>query len=128
MEKKKKKRARLLTLCLLVCSLVYLTAPGLSCGTRGLQLQHENSWLGHMRSSSLTRDQIRAPCMGSTVLATGPPGRPLDLALYTSRVHPWGPPAAFCSLQSGNFRVTFPQRRFSGTAGSLLRQGGSGAT
>ena len=30
-------------------------------------------WLQHVRASSLTRDQTRAHCIGSTVLATGPP-------------------------------------------------------
>ena len=29
----------------------------------------------HRESSSLTRDQTLAPCIGSTVLATGPPGK-----------------------------------------------------
>ena len=41
-------------------------------GCAGSQLQH-------MGSSSLTRDQIRAPCIGITVLATGPPGKSLSV-------------------------------------------------
>ena len=30
------------------------------------------SWLQHVGSTSLTRDGTQAPCIGSTVLATGP--------------------------------------------------------
>ena len=38
---------------------IYLAMPGLSCGNQDLQ-----SSLRHAGSSSLTRDQIRAPCIG----------------------------------------------------------------
>ena len=39
---------------------IYLVAPSLSCQYGG--------------SNSFTRDKIWAPCIGSTVLSTGPPG------------------------------------------------------
>ena len=37
----------------------------LCCGTHNLQLQHANSQLGHVGSSSPTRDRAQAPCVGS---------------------------------------------------------------
>ena len=50
-----------------------------------------------MRSSSLTRCWTQAPCIGSTVLATGPPGKSLDIPFFNSRSicsTKWkGPPA-----------------------------------
>ena len=39
------------------------------------------SWLWHFESSSLTRDRTQAPCIGSAVLATGPPGNSLNFFL-----------------------------------------------
>ena len=48
---------------------IYLTVLGVSCSTRDLCSQ-----LWHVGSSSLTRDHTQAPCTGSRVLATGPPG------------------------------------------------------
>ena len=39
----------------------------------------------HMRSSSLTRGRTQAPCIGSTVLVTGPPGKSLDISFFNSR-------------------------------------------
>ena len=56
---------------------VYLAEPHLRCGIHNLQsslrhagsvfkLQHANSWLWHAGSSSLTRAQNQAPCIGST--------------------------------------------------------------
>ena len=41
---------------------VYLVVPVLNCGM-------------HVGSSSLTRDRIQAPCIGSAVLSTAPPGK-----------------------------------------------------
>ena len=44
-----------------ICTLllnIYLAALGLSCGMRNLNLRH-------VGSSSLTRDQTLAPCIGS---------------------------------------------------------------
>ena len=35
----------------------------------------------HLGSSSLTRDQTQLPCIGSAVLATGPPGKSLHTVL-----------------------------------------------
>ena len=62
-----------LSSCLSVCLSIYLfiylpilAVPGLSCGM-------------HAGSSSPTRDQTRASCIGSAALPTGPPGRS----------HPW---------------------------------------
>ena len=46
--------------------------------------------LRHVESSSLTMDQSQAPCLGSTVLATGTPGkspRQLKLNVLKSRTH-----------------------------------------
>ena len=67
----------------------YLAAPGLSCGTRdpgswlqlvgSFLLQHVNSWLHHVGSSSLTR--VLGPALG--VLATGPPGKSPNLHILT---------------------------------------------
>ena len=37
------------------------------------------SWLQHVGSSALTRDQMWATCPGSSVLATGLPGKSLTL-------------------------------------------------
>ena len=39
----------------------------LHCSTQDLQLQHASSQLQHVESSSQTRDQIQAPCIGSMV-------------------------------------------------------------
>ena len=39
------------------------------------------SQLQHVGSSSLTRDRTQAPCIGSAVLATGPPGNSLNFFL-----------------------------------------------
>ena len=48
-----------------------MPAPGLSCSMQDLQSRN-------MRSSSLIRGlQIWAPCIGSRVLASGPPGKSL---------------------------------------------------
>ena len=44
----------------------FLAAPGLSCSTQDLQLWHADSQLWHVGSSSLSRDQIWAPGLGST--------------------------------------------------------------
>ena len=45
---------------------IYLAASGLCCGMQDLQPRHANSWLRHVGSSSLTRSQAQAPCIGST--------------------------------------------------------------
>ena len=37
--------------------------------------------LQHMGFSSLPRDQTQAPCIGSAVLATGPPGKSLTVII-----------------------------------------------
>ena len=66
----------------------YLAAPGLSCGTRDLGswlqlvgsflLQHVNSELHHVGSSSLTR--VLGPALG--VLAAAPPGKSPNLHIF----------------------------------------------
>ena len=59
----------------------------------------------HMRSSSLTRGRTQAPCIGSTVLATGPPGKSLDISFFNSRsvcsTKCKGPPAPTKHLFTG---------------------------
>ena len=47
------------------CFNIYLAVPGLSCSMQNLQLQHVNSELWHVGSSSRTRDPTQAPCIGS---------------------------------------------------------------
>ena len=55
---------------------IYLAVLGLSCQMQNLWLQHENSWLQPVRSSSLTRDQTQDPCIESMdCLANRPPGK-----------------------------------------------------
>ena len=49
---------------------IYLAALSLSCNMQDLQ-----SSLKHAGSSFLTRDRTQAPCIRSTVLAAGPPGK-----------------------------------------------------
>ena len=49
-----------------------------------------------MGSSSQTREQIQAPHIGSTALATGPPGKPPKETLYVG----W---AAMCPAENLNF-------------------------
>ena len=52
-------------------------------------LSWENSWLQHVRSSSLIKDQTQAPCTGWAVLATRPPGKsPPDYALTVGIANP----------------------------------------
>ena len=46
-------------------SFIYLAALGLPCGTRNFQLWHANPQLWHVGSSSLTRDQTQASCIGT---------------------------------------------------------------
>ena len=62
--------------------IIYLAVPSLRCGTQDLQssLWHERSFfffssfqLWHVGSSSLSRDQVQAPCIGS------PESQPLNL-------------------------------------------------
>ena len=69
-----------------ICLLVWLHQV-FSCSMQGLfylwrvdlQLQHVNSWLPYVGSSSLTRDQTWAPCIWEQgVLAIGPPGKSLQ--------------------------------------------------
>ena len=43
----------------------YLTVPGLSCGSLDFYLWHSDSYLQRVGSHCLTRDQTRAPCIGS---------------------------------------------------------------
>ena len=47
--------------------IIYLVAPGFSWGMRYLQssLQHVDSWLLYVGSSSLTKGWTQAPCFGS---------------------------------------------------------------
>ena len=58
--------------------LFILAVLGLSCCTQAL------SCGTHARSSSLTRGQTRAACIGSTVLPTGPPGKSLKWIFLTN--------------------------------------------
>ena len=44
---------------------IYLDVPGLNCGLK-VQLQHADSWLQHVGSSSLTRYRTHAPSIGSS--------------------------------------------------------------
>ena len=48
----------------LIVIFIYLAALGLSCSMQDLQLQHSNTQLQHVGSSSLMRDQTQAPCTG----------------------------------------------------------------
>ena len=45
---------------------IYLAVLGLPCGMWDLWLWYVNSELQYVASSSLTRDQTRGPCFGST--------------------------------------------------------------
>ena len=47
----------------------YLVTPGLRCSMRDLYLQHMNSELQHVRSSSPTRDRTQAPTLGAWSLS-----------------------------------------------------------
>lgn len=51
---------------------------------RIVQLEHANSCLRHVRSSSLTGDGTWVPCTGSRVLATGSSGKSYSLLLKSS--------------------------------------------
>ena len=55
---------------------VYLPVPGLSFGTKNLQLPHANSEFQHVGSSSPTRKSNLGPLYWERgVVATGPPGK-----------------------------------------------------
>ena len=56
---------------------IYLTAPGLSSGMRGLRC---SVW----DPLSLVRGRSPAPCTGSTVSATGAPGESRDVGSSSS--------------------------------------------
>ena len=59
------------------------------------QLLHVNSWLWHVGTSSLTRDQTHVPCVGNAVLATGPPGKSPLMLLLIFTVAPNSSPCLF---------------------------------
>ena len=54
-----------------------------------------NSWLWHVGTSSLTRDQTKVPCVGNSVLAAGPPGQSPLMLLLTFTVAPKSSPCLF---------------------------------
>ena len=56
-------------------SLDSLFPPSIYLATLGLNCSMKNLLLWHVGSNSLTRDQAWAPCLRSTVLTTGPPGK-----------------------------------------------------
>ena len=68
---------------------IYLASPGLSCGMQDLlsslllmESSVANSWLWHVGSSSLPREQTWSPLYWERgVVATGPPGKFYLLAL-----------------------------------------------
>ena len=77
----------MLILKIIVSIFIYLAVLGLSCGCgifglcsmRVLQFCHADSWLQLAVSSSLSRDQTQAFCIGSEVLATVSPRKSLTV-------------------------------------------------
>ena len=84
-------------ICLFGCTRSLVAACGVffTCGMWDLQLQHVNSWLLYVGSSSLTRNQTRAPCIWEQgVLAIGPPGKSVQSPVLKLLWHPQSVQAA----------------------------------
>ena len=74
--------------------------PGhLSPQSLGLSWNMQDHYLHHVGSSSQTRDWTRVPCIGSRVLATGPPGTSQDLSVWSFQaINFWLYSLLFCFL------------------------------
>ena len=59
-------------------------------------------WLWH--DGSLTRDRSQIPCTGSTVLVTGPPGKPLNRVLMPRMEEGYVPVGTHCSQNQNSSR------------------------